>query len=521
MFADGFTASGAHTEMRSRIRAKYPEDWPIKYSDRSLLPSVFWVYYWYRKWLDDNIGSRDGIDCYTKAVQMIEEYNSKCKAEFPLPDSENYALISQTDSGETVAVVCNPFMRRVHQYIPQSGELVLIDATSNVDRNDTKLIHLVCPTMVGGLPLGEILCTREDSETLYFAFELLKKVLPAYAFYGRGCDVGPILFMTDDSSVLRSSLSRSWPQAEILLCQFHVLQAFWIWLWDNHHCIAKADRPILLKLFRLVLYSRCESELSKRLDELNLNPVTLQYPNFIEHLHSDILPKIKSWSTEYRVTNKLPTSNNNTNNLVECSFRYTKDIQLNRLKAYNLCDLLSLLLDNSEFYQNKCVDCANNVLEAWLKNCHSKYVPMKQTQIDTTLIQKIGQGCYLVPSESDENLSYLVDMSLRSCSCPAGQLRGPCKHKHIVSISQNIGCFDVIPTKNPVMRQLFMKLGSGKDLPLDYFLPLGAPTDYGQCSGLVTQALMPVSEGDHQQYPVTVSSNCTSQFFDRPTEVDI
>ena len=43
-------------------------------------------------------------------------------------------------------------------------------------------------------------------------------------------------------------------------------------------------------------------------------------------------------------------------------------------------------------------------------------------------------------------------------------------HVNIVSlsVSQDIGCFDVVPTKNPVVRQLFIKLGSGKDLPLDY-----------------------------------------------------
>ena len=98
------------------------------------------------------------------------------------------------------------------------------------------------------------------------------------------------------------------------------------------------------------------------------------WTDFQNHLKSYVLPRIEAWCSEYRITNQLPTSNNNTNNLVEWSFRYTKELQLNRHKAYNLCDLLLLLLDNSEFYQNKCVDAGNNVLESWLRNCHSKYV---------------------------------------------------------------------------------------------------------------------------------------------------
>ena len=211
------------------------------------------------------------------------------------------------------------------------------------------------------------------------------------------------------------------------------------------------------------------------MEELHASPVSIKYHNFQVHLISHILPRIDAWCLEFRVTNRLPTSNNNTNNLVECSFRYTKETQLNRHKAYNLCDLLSLLLDNSEFYQNKCVDCANNVLESWLRNCHSKYVVTKQPDIDLAMIQQVGPASYLVPSETQPDVSYLVDMDIRHCTCPAGGLRGPCKHKYVVSVNKNIASFDALPTTNPAMRKCFVKLGTGKDLPLDYFLPMQAP----------------------------------------------
>ena len=82
----------------------------------------------------------------------------------------------------------------------------------------------------------------------------------------------------------------------------------------------------------------------------------------------------------------------------------------------------------------------------------------------------------LVPSESTVDTSYLVDMEMRHCSCPQGQLRGPCKHKLIVSVSKNVPSFDVIPTKNPEMRKLLMYLGTGKNMDMNWFLPLQAPS---------------------------------------------
>ena len=478
MFESGFSPSGAHAEMKRRIRSEYLDDWHMRFSDRSVLPSIFWVYYYHRKYLDSEIGTRDGVDVFVKASELISEFNTKCLEDHPLPNGECYAKIAQTASGQTVAVICDPFMRRVHQTIPQSSEIVFIDATSNIDRNDTKLIHLMCPSMVGGLPLAEILSTREDEETLHFAFELLKSVLPVGAFHGRGRDLGPCLFMSDDCDALRNALSQSWPCALLLLCQFHVLQALWAYLWDAKHSIAKDDRPTFLRIFRDVLYSKTETELTEHLENLNSNPVCLKYPTYQDHMVSDIFPKMSAWCLEYRVTNKLPTGNNNTNNICESSFRYTKETQLNRHKAYNLCELLSLLLDNSVFYQDKCVDCGNNVLEAWLRNCRSKYVAKRTPNIDPELIVKVGPSSYLVPSETQPDVTYLVDMDIRHCSCPAGVLLGPCKHKQIVSVSQNVQSFDVLPTTNPHMRQLFMELGTGIKIPLDYFLPMQAPDLY-------------------------------------------
>jgi hypothetical protein len=69
--------------------------------------------------------------------------------------------------------------------------------------------------------------TSDELEiTLEKAMNLLKTILPQYAFYGREPQVGPKVFLTDDSSAERNALELCWPNGIRLLCTFHILQAF-------------------------------------------------------------------------------------------------------------------------------------------------------------------------------------------------------------------------------------------------------------------------------------------------------
>ena len=79
-----------------------------------------------------------------------------------------------------------------------------------------------------------------------------------------------------------------------------------------------------------------------------------------------------------------------------------------------------------------------------------------------------------MPSESKDGELYLVDMNRRSCTCPVGVTRGPCKHKMLVSSSKKLPSFDVVPTENPTVTRIFMYIGTGKEVPLEWFLPLQA-----------------------------------------------
>ena len=89
-------------------------------------------------------------------------------------------------------------------------------------------------------------------------------------------------------------------------------------------------------------------------------------------------------------------------------------------------DLLDIVLDDSEYYVQRCIDIGNNRI-CKLVNQKSRYLYTK-TNIDISRIEDLGDYTYRVPSEQEKNLFYFVDMSIGLCECPIGLLKGPCKH---------------------------------------------------------------------------------------------
>ena len=430
--------------------------------------------------MDINLGPQSGPEAYKVAQQKVADYNEKHNREL--------AKIDITETGDVIVAICDDFCRRVHETVPQAGDIVLVDATSNLDRHDTKLFHLICPTPVGGLPLGTLIVSREDEDTLDSALALYESILPEKAFFGRGIKVGPKIFMTDDATAERNALLKKWPDATLLLCVFHLLQAFWRWLWESKHKIEKEDRPLIFIAFREVLYATTEIEFKKKEKALLRHKSVRKYQNLAKHLKEDILPRKDEWSLITRFKNSYSTNNVNTTNYAEVSFRITKENQFGRVKAYSFAELLEIVLDDSEYYAKRCIDIGNNRTSQFY-NQKSRYLP-KNTSIDASKISKLGNGVpnsFLVPSEFEDGKFYEVNMDLRVCECRQGMLRGPCKHKQIVAANFEIATPDVIPSSDSMtdckLRAFYHFVGTGVHKDINWYRPLTcademeAPTD--------------------------------------------
>ena len=126
----------------------------------------------------------NGIDVFKKFQEIIKNFNEK--------RGEEFVRVKQTHDGETIIAICDSLNRRLHEKIPAAGDLLIMDATANLDRCDTKLFHLMCPSPIGGLPLGTLITTRADEDTISEALDLYKSLLTDKSFFGRGGNLGPI-----------------------------------------------------------------------------------------------------------------------------------------------------------------------------------------------------------------------------------------------------------------------------------------------------------------------------------------
>ena len=90
-------------------------------------------------------------------------------------------------------------MARSHTMIRSSGEQVFIDSTSNLEELNLHLFLLCTHSPAGGLPLAVIITSDETQATLEMAFSHLKDCLLENSFYGRGKNLGPISFLSDNN----------------------------------------------------------------------------------------------------------------------------------------------------------------------------------------------------------------------------------------------------------------------------------------------------------------------------------
>ena len=228
----------------------------------------------------------------------------------------------------------------------------MVDDTSNIDRHGSKLTKFVCPSPVGGLPLGMIITSRADEKTKDEAFKVFKSLLPDDAFYGRGSR-GPKHFMTDDDSCERKCLQNSWDESVLLLCIFHVFQAVNTWLWDAKHKIDKSDRKPLYRLIKAIVYSPTEEKFYENIRKMRADKIFKKYQNLAKHFDEKLLPRHEEWAMFVRHRENYSTHNQNTNNYVEISFRWVKDAQLGRLRAYNLMNLVEMTFDDNKHYSQR------------------------------------------------------------------------------------------------------------------------------------------------------------------------
>ena len=195
LFEDGLTPARAKQIYDEELKEKFGNDWLTISAQRSINPDKKYVNRLHTSYMKGKFGTINGADAYQKAVEFIAKYNENA--------GETLASIQQLDNREGTVIVCvvDQFMKRTHQIVPQSGQIMFVDCTGSLDRMNHQLLKLMTESPAGGLPLGFIVLSDQKEESLDAGFKAIKNLMPAGAFCGRGAEKGPELIMTDDDPV--------------------------------------------------------------------------------------------------------------------------------------------------------------------------------------------------------------------------------------------------------------------------------------------------------------------------------
>ncbi|XP_041468587.1 uncharacterized protein LOC121418660 isoform X2 [Lytechinus variegatus] len=449
LFRKGHSPSSALNVLEMDLQTD-PESYILKSGDRSLCPDLQFCFRLYYKIFNQTYGASDGD-------QMIGDLDSKIIAGYNEEAGSVCIKMEKTDEGELVIAICTPIMKRVHTMLKHSGELVFIDSTGNVDRHGSRVFQLLTHSNAGGLPLGVMICSNEAEKTIQAGLKLFQSVFPGNAFFGKG-DRGPQIFITDDCLAERKALSSVYPDASLLLCTFHILQAVWRWLWDGKHNIEKCHRQSLFNHMKQMVYAPSIAEVDAAYDHALSDPLMLRYSNYkayIKGLHD----RKEVWAHACRL--HLMTRGNNTNNYAEAAMRVLKDSLLHRTKAFNVPQLLDFLTTRMEaFYQRKLVAVANQRTPAWRM---ARQVTCSIKKEDVT---RTGENMYTVRSQSEEG-THAVDMKVGVCTCFVGRTGGACKHQEATIKHFNETSTNFLPSSSEE-RALILKIATGNDVNVPF-----------------------------------------------------
>ncbi|KAK3916852.1 Uracil phosphoribosyltransferase, partial [Frankliniella fusca] len=455
MFKNGHSPASALRTFQYDLQVEQGDDFWKVLADGALCPNEQWCYYQYYKQFGEAYGAPDGTLMVASLQKAIEQYNlnagSCCAAMKQIGD-------------DVVVALCTPLMKRVHKHLKSSAEMTFLDSGGMMDRQNTRIFTFLSSSVAGALPTGLIMTSSESEKVTTEGMALLKSILPPNAFFGRG-DLGPQIGMTDDSAAERNSLKTTFPGIVLLLCLFHILNAYWGYVLDSKHKVAAEHRLEIFCLFKQ--WCRCDSleEFEKLYADQLVHPFISSNPQLLKHLE-DLYARAPEWALCYR--RDLLTRGNNTDNLSEITIRNYKDV-LDRLKAYSLVQLFDFFTTRIESYwERRIAAVVNNRKQNYYK---SKYFIRPEKLEPLQCSESQFKSIYLVKN-SKSGGEYVVDMEVEICTCPVGKNGAPCKHQAAVVKEFGLSSMQFMPLNDEEAKLILHKIMTDLPAPPGWYVSL-------------------------------------------------
>ena len=479
LFEIGHNASSARHAHEQKLLYEADTDTQVILADRAQNPNLQDVCRLYDRWRIGNYGDYNGQGLFEKLQQTVDTYNhnqnkiNRGQAILQCYDTGEVESSNISDNEEDtpppkkkkkikstpmILALCTPIMRRAHQYVQQSRDVVFLDATSSFDRHNSSIFLLSTVTPAGAVPLGVFVTSDEQKETIIEGLKCLSSILPQNAFFGEGPQKGPSLVMIDDSSTERDALTAVWKSSTPLLCTFHFLQRRWTWLHDSKNGVRiKEHRIALIKEVKKLVYAEKEHQLEDLYSKMKQSEIAKCYQQFLSHMESLWLRR-KQWAHCYR--KRLLLRGNHTNNYSEAGIKILKELIFSRVKAYNMVQVFYFLSETLEsYYCRKLLSISNNRLNNYIsfrfQGLHATTIPKNN------IVETSHKNVFVVKSKSERGVVYTVDMSVGVCTCPQGMDGSPCSHQAAVAINYDKASINCIPTLAPNVRQIYATIALG------------------------------------------------------------
>ena len=353
-----------------------------------------------------------------------------------------------------VFIILTPIMLRTHKR-EFSHEIVFVDSSGSCDQTSSCVTFLFTASKIGALPLACILHPEQTEANYTLVFSMLKEALGIEGFGGFGY---PLVLMTDDSKAERNALKIVFGNSTLLLCTFHLCQAFWRWLWDNTHEILKKDKAYIMRQFQKILYAHSEAEANQAYEEFCRDEVILCYDKLKNYMQS-LWDRREEWAICFR--HKILNRGHNTNNFVEASIRVFKDVVLQRCKAFNSCALVDFVCKVFESYHRRHLLSFSNSRKTKNKIIYDQLC----LKAKNLIVKQCDNISFAV--SSDEYI-YTVHADTATCDCPYGQGGKFCKHLCAVE-NQFCIIFKSAPLLSCEDKKDFARISLGEDTQTNFF----------------------------------------------------
>ncbi|XP_077119077.1 uncharacterized protein LOC143775119 [Ranitomeya variabilis] len=492
LFAKGHSPSSALQSYKFDLQEQFGEQAFLVLSDRSKCPDIQWCYHRYYSIFQRKYGPPDGQEMISSLKIFIDTYNKSC--------GSVCAKMELEEDKDLIIAICSPLMQRVHKYLQTSCEIAFMDSSGSMDRHNSRIFLLLAPSVAGALPLAILVMYSETQVIITRALKLLQSILPEDAFYGRGIEHGPGIIITDDSHSERNSLKDRFSGSRLLLCKFHVLQAFWRYIWDSSNHVQKEDRQEIYTLFKKLVNEPSQLQFESLFTEVMSSPILQKYPNVHKYL-AKMRDRAGEWAMCHRAT--LLTRGHDTNNYSKANIRVLKEKVLMRVKAFNIAQLFDFLTTRfMTYFEQRIMSVLSN---RTVNVSRSRYF-IPEIQTDNLIVTHISDDTYNVKNSTSGH-EYAVNMLTGTCFCPIGSNGAPCKHQFAAATKFNISTSQFIPVTDARAKLTLHKiLADSIDVPEGWYDNLHGSRG--------------VPEGWHDKLQGTTSTVALSQEDDHTVMVD-